>query len=95
MKVSLLDAQHTIFEGAVSCAVVPGMGGELSLMDNHEPIFAVLTKGSIRLQPIVQKITMAPAAARGREAPSSSPGPFFIRRGLARMRGNELVILIE
>jgi F-type H+-transporting ATPase subunit epsilon len=94
MKISILDAQHTIFEGAVSQATLPGADGELNILDDHETVFAVLTKGLIRLKPFSQKVGAKPGSAQ--ESQSSGPiKPIPIRQGLARMRNNELVILVE
>ena len=95
MRVSVLDAQHTIFEGPVSQAILPGVDGEISLLDDHETVYAALAKGSIRLQPIAQKITKRFAASTEGPLEEKRIGPIFINRGLARMKNNILVILIE
>jgi len=81
MRISILDAQHTIFQGAVSEAVLPATDGEMSILDDHESIFVALGKGLIRLVP-VSKV---------------GPGlkPIRVHRGLARMSKNELIILCE
>ena len=81
MKISIMDPQHTIFEGVVFEAILPGNGEELCVMDDHEPIFAALGQGSIRLKPLGKK--------------AKAIKPIFIQRGLARMKKNELVILVE
>ena len=81
MKISILDAQRALFEGVVSEAVLPGADGELSLMDDHEPIFVALNKGYIRLKPLAER--------------AEKIKPIHIHQGLARMRRNELVILVE
>jgi F0F1-type ATP synthase epsilon subunit len=88
MKVAILDAQHTLFEGVVSQAILPASGGELSFMDNHEPLLVALTKGYIRLQPVAQRTGTI-------EEGAVHHGPFLIHRGVARMKGNALVILVE
>lgn len=81
MKISVMDAQHTLYEGAVSEATLPASGGELTLLDDHEPIFVALQRGAIRLLPLAQK--------------KEELKPIPIQQGLARMRNNELVILVE
>lgn len=94
MKLSIIDAQHTIFSGAVSEAILPASGGELSILDYHEPAFVALQRGVIRLQLMSQKV-------RGAENEKESSQPeelsrsFFVRQGVARMRRNELIILVE
>jgi F0F1-type ATP synthase epsilon subunit len=93
MKISLLDAQHTIYEGVVSEATLPAIGGELTLMDDHEAIFVALAKGSIRLKPLVQIAGVARYGQDGRAGREIRP--IFIRQGLARLKNNELVILVE
>lgn len=81
MKISIMDAQRTLYEGAVSAATLPASGGELTLLDDHEPIYVALQRGSIRLVPIALK--------------KEELRPIAIQQGLARMKNNELVILVE
>ena len=85
MRASILDAQHTVFEGVVSEAILPATDGEMCLLDDHEPIFVALTKGHIRLITKVKKFTKT----------QSTANTFFIHQGVARMRNNELIILVE
>ena len=93
MKAIVLDAQHTIFEGVVSEAVLPAEGGQLTILDDHEFFFAALQKGYVRLTPLVKVL----ARRIGGSADDGATGikPIFIRKGLARMKNNELVILVE
>lgn len=94
MKISILDAQRTLFEGIVSEAILPGSGGELSLLDEHEPIFVALTQGYIRLTPVVRKIAVRAGPSKETESKKTIP-PILIHQGLARMKNNELVVLVE
>ena len=94
MKISVLDATHTIFEGSVSEAVLPGVDGELSILDDHEALFVALTKGYIYLDALVQKRAFRLEAEQEGTAPGGIK-PIKIQRGLARMRNNALVILVE
>ena len=95
MKALVLDSQHTIFEGIVSEAVLPGVGGELSILDDHEYIIVALGRGKIRLR------TNKTAAGVRFDADSRQivnrgvVRPIQIRQGVARMRNNELVVLVE
>lgn len=82
MRISILDAQHTIFQGVVSEAVLPATDGEIAILDDHESIFVALSKGLIRLVPVAK--LGVPALK-----------PIRVHRGLARMRNNELIILVE
>ena len=82
MGISVLDVQHTIFQGAVWEAVLPATDGELSILDDHESIFVALGKGLIRLVPMGKTGT-------------HDLKPIRVHRGLARMRNNELIILVE
>ena len=82
MRISILDAQHTIFQGAVSEAILPATDGEMSILDDHESIFVALGKGLIRLVPLARPGT-------------HDLKPIRVHRGLARMNKNELIILVE
>lgn len=86
MKILILDPQQTLYEGAVSEATLPACDGELTMLDDHEPVFLVLKRGVIRLTPFIKKVGVPEA---------HGIKPIKIRRGLARMRKNELVILVE
>ena len=92
MKISILDAQHTIFSGVVSEVTLPAWGEEMTILDNHETIFLALQRGFIRLGSIIQKLGTQYGE---QEEPAAAMKPIFIRAGLARMRNNELVILVE
>ncbi len=87
MKAVVLDAHDVLFEGVVSVVTVPGLGGEKTFMDHHEPLFLVLTKGTIFLQSMMRQV-----GTGGRSPESHS---IKIQRGLARMRHNELTVLVE
>ena len=92
MKISILNAQQVIFEGGVSEAVLPGADGELSILDDHEQIFVALNKGFIHLTPIAKRVGARLVGEVGR---IQEMKPIKIQRGVARMKGNELVILVE
>jgi F0F1-type ATP synthase epsilon subunit len=81
VKISILNVGHTVFEGFVSEAILPSADGELSIYDDHETIFVALNKGTIRLKSLVET--------------AEQIKPIAIRQGLARMKNNELVILVE
>jgi len=87
MKVVVFDAHDVLYDGVVSAATLPGLGGERTFMDNHEPLFLVLTKGTILLHTMARRVE-----AGGR---SSGSHNIKILRGLARMRHNELTVLVE
>jgi len=87
MKALVFDAHDILYDGVVSAVTVPGLGGERTFMDYHEPLFLVLTKGTVFLQSTVRRVEA------GGHAPESHS--IKIRRGLARMRRNELTVLVE
>lgn len=75
-NVSLLDIEKgsVVFKEMVSCVVLPGEEGELSILDFHQSIIACLKNGIIRIDNAMS---------------------IHIKRGIARMQGTELVIMIE
>jgi hypothetical protein len=94
MKISILNVQEIIFQGVVSEAILPGADGELSIMDDHEPIFVVLNQGFIRLVSLAKKMGFGFGGSR-QQATLQDLKPVKIHRGVARMFNNELVILVE
>ncbi|MDD2866433.1 MAG: hypothetical protein PHO59_03820 [Candidatus Omnitrophica bacterium] len=96
MKIQILNATGKVFEGAISEAILPGVDGELSIMDNHEPIFVALKRGLIRLTPFARKFGFRVTTGAGPQAQIQDLRPIKIQRGVAHMKGNnELVILVE
>lgn len=95
MKVSILDAQHAIFEGIAPMVILPAADGEVSIMDDHEFIFLALTKGRIRLEQGTKKGTSKFGVPKEEEEPGEEIKSLFIQQGLARMKNNELVVLVE
>lgn len=100
MKIQILNAQAKLFEGIVSMAVLPAADGEMSIMDNHEPIFVALKSGFIRLVPLARRMGFAFRGQAGQDQKHSTERggikPLKIQRGLARFTGNnELVVLVE
>ena len=96
MKIQILNATGIVFEGAVSQAILPAVGGELSILDNHEPIFVALKRGLVHLTPLARKFGLGVAGAGPSEGQFQELKPIKIQRGVARMKGNnELVMLVE
>jgi hypothetical protein len=94
MKVQILNATGVMFQGAVSQAVLPGVGGELSILDDHEPIFVALKRGFVCLTPFARKFGVTAGGRSGGQFEELKP--IKIQRGVARMKAsNELVILVE
>lgn len=94
MKILVINAERALFEGLVSEAILPARGGELTIMDDHEQIFVALRKGSIRFKPLPQRGFFS----RGRFSEKNTTEaikPIFISGGLARMKRNELIVLVE
>jgi hypothetical protein len=108
MKATVLDAHDVLFDGVASLVTLPGLGGEKTLMDYHEPLFLVLARGTVVIQTMVRRVgeaetgrrTLPQAGTVSDEKGEAYGVPsearmFKIRRGLARMRRNELIVLVE
>lgn len=50
MKLSLISHEKTVFEGDVSSVVLPGLAGELAVLEGHVPLITPLKKGKITIQ---------------------------------------------
>lgn len=74
---------------------MPGIGGELTLMDDHEVIFVALARGFIRLKPLARMLGAARYGQKQDAWGAREIKSIFIQKGLARMKNNELVILVE
>ncbi|MFQ5680713.1 MAG: hypothetical protein ACE5GG_01465 [Candidatus Omnitrophota bacterium] len=86
----MLNPQEVIYEGNAEEVILPGEDGEFSVLDFHQAFLYCLRPGIVRIR---QKF------ARGWEnAPSSkkkSNLQLKIKRGLAKMISDELVLLVE
>ncbi len=47
LRVRLFQDHQAVFEGVASHIVLPGDGGELSVLDYHAPMLCVLSEGDI------------------------------------------------
>ena len=81
MRVSILGPKETIWQGGVRDLILPTEEGDICVLDFHQPFLVRLTKGDIRLEVMSRK----PLAVN----------KIPIKDGVARMYGNELIILVE
>jgi len=49
MKIKILSPNKKIYEGESSEITLPGQKGEFQILENHAPLFSLLTKGKIVL----------------------------------------------
>jgi F0F1-type ATP synthase epsilon subunit len=88
MRVSVFESKKVIYEGNAKEVVLPGKDGEFSVWDFHQDFLYTLGKGFIKimeLSPGIRKIKRSDVFERKIE----------ILHGLAKMKKNELVILVE
>lgn len=50
MNISVLSPEREIFSGEITSVKVPGTTGQFEVLQNHAPIVAALTEGSIRIK---------------------------------------------
>lgn len=50
MNISVLTADRSIYEGAITSVKVPGVSGEFQVLQNHAPIVAALQDGKVTIQ---------------------------------------------
>ena len=89
MRVSVVEAWRVLYEGNVDEVLLPGEDGEVCVLDFHHPFLYRLRKGAIQL---MRRTTReGTRALGGREVESR----ILIADGVAKMTGNELVILVD
>ncbi|RLC35360.1 MAG: ATP synthase F1 subunit epsilon [Candidatus Nealsonbacteria bacterium] len=47
MEIKILTANKKLYEGEVKAVTFPGKEGEFQVLENHAPLFALLTQGEI------------------------------------------------
>jgi F-type H+-transporting ATPase subunit epsilon len=50
MNISVLSPEKEIFSGEITSVKVPGITGQFEVLQNHAPIVAALTEGSVRIK---------------------------------------------
>lgn len=83
MRVSVLTAAKTVYEGNVQEVILPGEDGEIGIMDFHQPFLYTLKKGFIIIKEKTEQINNKAEILK-----------IPVRSGIARMRGNELSLCV-
>jgi F0F1-type ATP synthase epsilon subunit len=90
MLVVVMVPRRVIYRGNVSEVILPGEDGEFSVWDYHQPCLYRLRKGNVRIRGEWAEESKAfKAASKANEMRIS------IKRGIAKMLHNELVVLAE
>ena len=50
MKLSLISHEKIVFQGDVYSVILPGLAGELTVLEGHVPLITPLKKGKIKIQ---------------------------------------------
>ena len=78
LNLTITTVDKQLFNGKVYLAIVPGSGGELTVLANHMPFITTLVAGSVRIK----------------EKKESEEQTFLVERGLLEVSNNNAVILI-
>ena len=81
MKIKILTLDKKVFDGFSPEVVLPGEDGEFSVLDFHAPCLYRLRLGVIQIKP--------------KNFKKEKERRLSIREGIARIIGNELVIMCE
>lgn len=79
MRVLILSGRDVAYRGEAYMVVMPGLDGEFSVLDFHEPFLYRLRRGIVKMK----------------EAEESEEQLFPIKDGVARFTENTLLILCE
>jgi len=80
MRVTLLEAWRALYDGNAREVILPGEDGEVCVLDFHEPFCYRLRRGVIHI--------------REPRSPTTACR-VLIRDGIARMAGNQLILLVK
>jgi F-type H+-transporting ATPase subunit epsilon len=50
LHVLIATVSETLFNGPADAIIVPGTGGEMTILANHEPIITTLKPGSLKVK---------------------------------------------
>ena len=79
MRTLILKDREAVYDKEAFMGVLPGLDGELSVLDYHQPFLYRLQKGIVKII----------------ESEESETRMFHIKDGLARFEGNSLLVLCE
>ena len=80
MRILILDAREVAYEGEIYMAILPGLDGEFSVLDFHQPFIYRLRKGRVKIR---------------EKEKYEEEKIFSVKDGLAKFGGNTLLILCE
>ena len=59
LTLSVITPEHTVFEGSVQSITVPSMDGVLTILQDHEPLIALLASGEMTVGQVEGRRHMA------------------------------------
>ena len=90
MFIEIVSPEKTIFTGDIHSAYLPGSEGFFQILDNHEPIVSTLKKGIIQLSGQFENDMSKNLTLDGLNKATLS-----IESGVAEMKNNKLIILVD
>lgn len=88
MRVSILEPAKTVYEGSAKEVVLSSQDGQLTVLDFHQQFLCRLVKSIISIRgTLTGKI--------GQHVSQTSEINIAINGGIAKMSGNELIIIAE
>lgn len=93
MNVEIITPEEQLFAGEAEAIQLPGKDGLFQILDNHAPIIATLSAGTV-------KIDLTKAFQREDSTPEQlrSNGTVLqldIQRGVIEMSGNKAIVLVN
>lgn len=52
LHLRIVSPEKVVFDGGVTCVIVPGTMGEFEILEHHAPIISSLEEGHIAYQPL-------------------------------------------
>jgi len=80
MRVVVMNGKDVIYEREAYQAILPGLDGEFSVLDFHQPFLYRLRRGIVKVEEIVRQ---------------KAPELFPIKDGMAKFSGNALLVFVE
>ena len=90
MFIEIVSPEKTIFTGDILSAYLPGSEGFFQILDNHAPIVSTLKKGIIQLSGQFENDMSKNLTLDGLNKATLS-----IESGVAEMKNNKLIILVD
>ncbi len=93
MNLEIISPEAKLFSGTVTSVKAPGVDGSFQILNNHAPIVAILTKGSISIE--ATTFHFSKESEHRFEKESTNKYNLSIPSGTLEINNNKIIVLVD